>query len=84
MASLSGGIALKASFRPAGTTTSLTSGLPSRDTWTQSPVPLAVWPVIRTRGRSVVVQTPMTGLRFASPFSATSLNGTCSAIVFTL
>ena len=39
---------------------------------------------MRTRARSVVDQIPMFGLRFASPPSATSLNGTCSAIVFTL
>jgi hypothetical protein len=44
----------------------------------------AVWPLTRTRFRSVVLHTPITGLRFASPFSATSLNGTCNAIVLTL
>jgi hypothetical protein len=40
--------------------------------------------VIRTRGRSVVVQMPMFGLRVASPLSATSLNGTCNTMVLTL
>src|SRR5215831_15759623 len=83
-ASLSGGRALKASFRLAGTTTSLTSGLPRRETWTQSVVDVAVLPVMRTLGRSAVDQMPMTGLRVALPFSATSLNGTWTAIVFTL
>src|SRR5215475_5528082 len=83
-ASLTGGRALKASFRPAGATTSLTNGLPRRETWTHFAVDVAVPPVMRTLGRSVVDQTPMTGLRVASAFSATSWNGTWIAIVFTL
>src|SRR5215472_3431606 len=83
-ASWTGGRALKASFRPAGTTTSLTSGLPRRETWTQCLVVVVVLPVMRTRGRSAVDQMPMFGLRFAFLFSATSLNGTWIAIVLTL
>ncbi len=43
LASLSGLSELNASFSPAGTTTSLTSGLPSRETWTQSPVAARRW-----------------------------------------
>ncbi len=70
---------LNASLSPAGTTTSLTSGWPSRETCTQPPDDCAVGHA-GPRGRSVVVQTPITGLRLASPFSATSLNGTCSAM----
>src|SRR5690242_4948720 len=87
VASLSGDSELKASFRPAGMTSSLTSGLPSRDTCTRSrglPPTGADAPLIRTRLRSVVDQMPMTGLRMALPLSATSLNGTCRAMVFTL
>src|SRR5213592_1080220 len=83
-ASLTGGRALKASFRPAGTTTSLTNGLPRRETWTQFLADVVILPVMRTLGRSAVDQTPMTGLRFALAFSATSLNGTWIAIVFAL
>src|SRR5215468_3835328 len=83
-ASLTGGRALKASFRPAGTTTSLTSGLPRRETWTHFEVDVAVLPLMRTLGRSAVDQMPMFGLRVESPFSVTSLNGTWIAIVFTL
>src|SRR5882672_7445848 len=83
-ASLAGGRALKASFRPAGTTTSLTSGLPRRETWTHCLADVVVLPVMRTRGRSAVDQMPMFGLRFAFLFSATSLNGTWIAIVLTL
>ena len=47
-------------------------------------VDVVVLPVMRTLGRSAVDQMPTTGLRFASSFSATSLNGTWIAIVFTL
>src|SRR6185437_6170355 len=83
-ASLTGGRALKASFRLAGTTTSLTNGLPRRETWTQSVADVDVVPVMRTRCRSAVDQMPMLGLRAALAFSATSLNGTWIAIVFTL
>ncbi len=81
-ASPAGGRALNASFRFAGTTTSLTSGLPSRDTWTKSPeaaeVPSAALVVIEAR--SVVDQTPMTG---SSPATSSEI-GTCSATAFTL
>jgi hypothetical protein len=72
------------SFRLAGTTTSLTSGLPRRETWTQFLADLLAWPAMRTLGRSAVDQMPMTGLRFAFSLSATSLTGTWIAIVFTL
>src|SRR5947207_6007209 len=83
-ASRSGVSELNASFRPVGTTTSLTSGLPRRETWTQFLVDVVILPVMRTLGRFAVDQTPMTGLRFALAFSATSLNGTWIAIVFAL
>src|SRR5262249_36580976 len=83
-ASLTGGRALKASFRPAGTTTSLTNGLPRRETWNQWLVDVAALPVMRTLGRSVGDQTPTAGWGVASAFSATSWNGTWIAIVFTL
>ena len=42
VASLFGVSPLKASFSPAGSTTSLTSGLPSRETCTGSPTRVAV------------------------------------------
>ena len=61
-ASRSGEIELNASLRLSGTTTSLTSGLPSRETWTNSSSG-ASSPATLALRRSVVLHTPMTGLR---------------------
>ncbi len=72
-----------------GMTTSLTSGFPRRETCTSSPddfippgplSPLRTW----TCWRSVSLQMPITGLRFASPFSARALIGSSSAMLCTL
>src|SRR6476619_6052786 len=77
--------ALNASLYCKGTTTSFTSGLPSRDTWWKAPHavadPLSDRLVDR---RSVVDQTPTTGLCVGSWPSATSDCGTWSTIVLTL
>ncbi len=83
-ASFSGASALNASLRLAGMTTSFTSGLPSRETWTKSPPgvdePSAPWVVMLAR--SVVDQTPMTG---SPPSTSPRLAlGTCRATELTL
>ena len=84
VASLTGVSPLKASFRPAGSTTSLTSGLPSRDTCTGSPTAVAVPGASCKVRRSVSLQTPITGFACGSPFAVTSESGTCSTHVLTL
>jgi hypothetical protein len=84
VASAAGGIALNASLSPAGTMTSLISGLPSRDTWVY-PEPSAGVPLaLRSVGRVVVLQTPMTGFAVASPSIATADLGTSSTMLLTL
>src|SRR3954453_11674998 len=72
---------LNASLNFSGTTTSLTSGLPSRETCTHGPdtvAPAAVY--LTTARRSVVLHTPMTGLRDGAPFSASAFFGTWMAL----
>ena len=56
-------------------TTSLTSGLPRRETWTYLPLVDFFW---------VVVQVPMTGFFLAFWFLATHFWGTWSATDWTL
>src|SRR4051812_18688058 len=83
--STDGAIALNASLYLTGTTTSLTSGLPSRETWTHWPFDASA-PAVRVvvARRSVVLHTPMTGFLPGVWRSARYLFGTCSAIVLTL
>ena len=83
VASLFGVSPLKASFSPAGITTSFTSGLPSRDTCTGSPTAVAAPGESCRVRRSVSLQTPITGFRAGSPFAVTSGSGTCSTQVLT-
>src|SRR4051812_48289699 len=81
VASAEGGMELNASLSPAGTTTSLTSGLPSRDTWVYDE-PLAAVPLaLRSVGRVVVLQIPMTGFFLGSPLIATSDLGTSKTML---
>ena len=95
---MSGVDRLKKSLRLAGTTASLTSGLPRRDTCTYPPES-AVWSLesvmlvvgvalvsAKTRFfmRLVVDQTPMTGLALASLPAARAAFGSSSATVLTL
>ena len=72
------------SFRPTGTTTSFTRGMPRRETWTKGPerdwVPSAYW-VLMLR-RSAVVQMPT--IPEPSPPWVRSELGTCKAKLFTL
>ncbi len=77
---------LNRSLLPTGTTTSLTSGLPSRLTCTMSPEASTLPSALSTSmlGREVVLQTPTMGLALASPPSATSLAGTWIATLLTL
>src|SRR3954454_680775 len=80
-----GEIPLNASLYFSGMTASLTSGLPSRETWTHLPdvtAPAAEYDVVARR--SVVLHTPMTGFLAGRPFRASRDRGTCSAIVSTL
>src|SRR3954453_11258393 len=83
--STSGEMPLNASLYFSGTTASLTSGLPSRETCTHLPdaaAPEAEYDVVARR--SVVLHTPITGFRCGRPLSASRARGTCSAIVSTL
>ncbi len=81
-------LTLKRSFCPMGITTSLTSGLPRRETWTYAPDSFLTPPSLPSRtvtlGASVSLHTPMTGLRTGSPLSATAVFGTESTTVLTL
>ncbi len=87
-----GGRAFHSSFSSIGIRTSLTRGLPSRETCCQGPVPTYL-PCsafhIRDFRRLAVAQTPITapgdiGLVGTLPLRESSLIGTWSAIVCTL
>ena len=82
--SWSGVSELNRSLSPAGTTTSLTSGLPSRETCTCLPKGFSTPGCSSIDRRSVSLHTPMTGLCTGSSPSTTSDFGTCNAMVFTL
>src|SRR5207247_9032591 len=84
--SLTGFDALNASFLPTGTTTSLISGRPSRDTCLYG-CDTTPWWWRRTTFvvcRSAVVHTPIRGFAVASPFMARSSFGTWIAVVWML
>src|SRR4051794_13725759 len=85
--SFEGCVALKKSFFPSGMTTSFTSGLPRRLTWTSCL--RARFLTTLTAVRSVEDHTPTTALAAdasatALPSRVTSDSGTCSVIVWTL
>src|SRR5690242_54652 len=89
-ASAEGLEAFQRSLAFKGTTTSLTSGLPRRETWTQFPTLVSVPLSCKTRvlRRYDVVHPPMTAFGSVAalgiaPLAVTLLKGSWSAIVFT-